>query len=213
MRDDRVTEFDHYHRPDAAALADAADGDGPGYVVCSANPRLVDGKPRRRTRATSRRGPTCINARATARRRASACGSCGGSRPTAARHRRSTPSLAGRRNNPPTQAGIPALCVYGPIHYQELPELFMEFICSLTGKSPSTTGAGSEGALTKGPFNALPAIVDLNAALLSYILTGPAGFSRPPATSARRSRSTTTSRCCARALVPDDTAASATPAA
>ena len=31
----------------------------------------------------------------------------------------------------------------------------MDFICSLTGKSPSTTGAGSEGALTKGPFNAL----------------------------------------------------------
>ena len=33
----------------------------------------------------------------------------------------------------------------------------MDFICSLTGKSPATTGAGSEGALTKGPFNALPA--------------------------------------------------------
>ena len=26
----------------------------------------------------------------------------------------------------------------------------MEFISSLTGKSPSTTGFGSEGALTKG---------------------------------------------------------------
>ena len=54
----------------------------------------------------------------------------------------------------------------------ELPELFMEFICSITGKSPSTTGAGSEGALTKGPFNALPPIIDLNAALVSYLLTG-----------------------------------------
>ena len=31
----------------------------------------------------------------------------------------------------------------------------MDYVCSLTGKSPSTTGAGSEGALTKGPFNAL----------------------------------------------------------
>ena len=49
----------------------------------------------------------------------------------------------------------------------ELPELFMEFICSMTGKSPSTTGAGSEGALTKGPFNALPPIIDLNNALVS----------------------------------------------
>jgi hypothetical protein len=62
--------------------------------------------------------------------------------------------------------------VYGTIHYQELPEAFMELISSLTGKSPSTTGAGSEGALTKGPFNALPPIYDLNVALTSFILTG-----------------------------------------
>jgi hypothetical protein len=47
----------------------------------------------------------------------------------------------------------------------------MEFISSMTGKSPSTTGAGSEGALTKGPFNALPPIIDLNAALVSLVLT------------------------------------------
>jgi len=48
----------------------------------------------------------------------------------------------------------------------------MDLIASLTGKSPSTTGAGSEGALTKGPFNALPPIYDLNAAFVSYVLTG-----------------------------------------
>jgi hypothetical protein len=48
----------------------------------------------------------------------------------------------------------------------------MDLIASLTGKSPSTTGAGSEGALTKGPFNALPPIYDLNAALVSFVLTG-----------------------------------------
>jgi hypothetical protein len=58
----------------------------------------------------------------------------------------------------------------------ELPELFMEFISSMTGKSPSTTGAGSEGALTKGPFNALPPVYDLNAALCGFILTGHDGF-------------------------------------
>jgi hypothetical protein len=52
----------------------------------------------------------------------------------------------------------------------------MEFICSMTGKSPSTTGAGSEGALTKGPFNALPPIIDLNNALVSFLLTGHNGF-------------------------------------
>ncbi|PCH72960.1 MAG: hypothetical protein COB98_11345 [Flavobacteriaceae bacterium] len=86
--------------------------------------------------------------------------------------------LAGRRNNPADKAaGIRALSVYNPIHYQELPELFMDFICSLTGKSPSTTGAGSEGALTKGPFNMLCATSDLNNALLSHILTDYEGFS------------------------------------
>ena len=86
--------------------------------------------------------------------------------------------LPGRRNNPVDhEAGIRPLAVYGPIHYQELPELFMDFTCSLTGKSPSTTGAGTEGALTKGPFNALVATTDLNSALLSFILTGYNAFS------------------------------------
>jgi hypothetical protein len=81
--------------------------------------------------------------------------------------------MPGRRNNPPDPAArIRSLAVFNPIHYMEFPELFMEFICSMTGKSPSTTGAGSEGALTKGPFNALRPIVDLNAALVSYLLTG-----------------------------------------
>jgi hypothetical protein len=79
--------------------------------------------------------------------------------------------LAGRRLNPP-EKGIRSLAVYGPIHYQDTPELFMELISSLTGKSPSTTGAGSEGALTKGPFNALVPILDLNAAYCAHVLTG-----------------------------------------
>src|SRR6195952_1321464 len=86
-------------------------------------------------------------------------------------------SAAGETTPADPAAGVRALAVYNPIHYQELPELFMDFICSLTGKSPSTTGAGSEGALTKSPFNALLPIVDLNAALVSFVLTGLAGFS------------------------------------
>lgn len=86
--------------------------------------------------------------------------------------------LPGRRNNPADRAaGIRPLAVYNPIHYQETPELFMDFICSLTGKSPSTTGAGSEGALTKAPFNMLTPTTDLNNALLSHILTESNGFS------------------------------------
>ncbi len=85
--------------------------------------------------------------------------------------------LSGRRNNPADhKAGIPPLAVYNPIHYQELPELFMDLICSLTGKSPATTGFGSEGALTKGPFNALPGVIDVNNALVSAILTENSGF-------------------------------------
>ena len=89
-----------------------------------------------------------------------------------------TDILPGRRNNPSDKKeGIRSLSVYNPIHYQDIPELFMDFVCSLTGKSPSTTGAGSEGALTKGPFNMLVTTTDLNNALLSNILTGYNGFS------------------------------------
>jgi hypothetical protein len=84
--------------------------------------------------------------------------------------------LPARRNNPPeiSKKGVaaPPLCVYNPIHYQELPELFMDFICSLTGKSPSTTGFGSEGALTNRRSIAMPPVVDLNNAIVSYILNG-----------------------------------------
>jgi phosphoenolpyruvate carboxykinase (diphosphate) len=86
--------------------------------------------------------------------------------------------LSGRRNNPPErEAGIRSLAIYSPLHYQELPELVMDYVCSLTGKSPSTTGAGSEGALTKGPFNCLLPAIDLNALIVSMILTELGGFS------------------------------------
>ncbi len=85
--------------------------------------------------------------------------------------------LPGRRNNPSDkETGIRPLCCFAPIHYLELPELFMDFIVSVTGKSPSTTGAGSEGAMTKSPFNALLPIHDLNAALISYASTGQGAF-------------------------------------
>jgi hypothetical protein len=88
--------------------------------------------------------------------------------------------LGGRRNNPPDElngAKIRPLCVYNPLHYQEIPELFMDYVCCVTGKSPSTTGAGSEGALSKGPFNAIGATADLNNMLASMILTQYGGYS------------------------------------
>ena len=88
-----------------------------------------------------------------------------------------TSILPGRRNNPADPSnGVKPLCTFNPIHHMELPELFMEYIASITGKSPSTTGAGSEGALTKGPFNALLPIYDLNNALVSYLATEQPAF-------------------------------------
>ncbi|MDR0351327.1 MAG: hypothetical protein LBH49_01620 [Puniceicoccales bacterium] len=83
--------------------------------------------------------------------------------------------VAGRRNNPP-ENGIKPLCVHNPLHYLELPELFMEFASNMTGKSPSTTGAGLEGVMTKGPFNCLSTIIDLNNTLVSFLVTGYGGF-------------------------------------
>nr|WP_305907508.1 hypothetical protein [Methylomarinum sp. Ch1-1]MDP4520268.1 hypothetical protein [Methylomarinum sp. Ch1-1] len=145
-----------------------------GYVVSSAHPRLVDGKPSKNPRYLETR-PDLVNplhkyvAEIGARFHRKIALDKPVCHPVNA-------VLTGRRNNPP-EAGIRSLAVYNPIHYQELPELFMDFICSLTGKSPSTTGAGSEGALTKGPFNALRATADLNNTLVSYILSGYPGFS------------------------------------
>jgi hypothetical protein len=145
-----------------------------GFAVCSAQPRLIGGKPSKNPRYLQLRPDL-------ARPRDRYVAEMG------ARLNRRLPFhapvifpvisvLSGRRNNRPEE-GIRPLCVYGPIHYQELPELFMDYVCSLTGTSPSTTGAGSEGALTKGPFNALAATADLNNALVSMLLTGYAGFS------------------------------------
>jgi len=150
----------------------AADGKA-SYFVSSAQPRLVEGKPSKNPRYLQRR-PDLVHPResylaemtARLRRRLP---------PGQPVHTPVAAVLPGRRNNPP-EPGIRSLAVFNPIHYFELPELFMEFICSMTGKSPSTTGAGSEGALTKGPFNALPPIIDLNNALVSWILTGHHGF-------------------------------------
>ena len=137
-------------------------------MVSSAHPRLVDGKPSKNPRYLQSR-PDLRAPRATPTWPRSARGSDREHpRRRARAHSRCNAVLAGRRNNPPEpDIRLPPLAVYNPIHYQELPELFMDFICSLTGKSPSTTGFGSEGALTKGPFNALPPVVDLNNALVS----------------------------------------------
>ena len=176
---DRVVQFDRYTEPMRTLIADFAAepqrGPKATYLVSSAHPRIVDGSPSKNPRYLQRR-PDLVTPKD------------GYLAEIGTRLAREIPSgkaahfpvnavLAGRRNNPPDlKAGIPPLAVYNPIHYQELPELFMDFICSLTGKSPSTTGFGSEGALTKGPFNALPPVVDVNNAFVSAIVTGYGGF-------------------------------------
>ncbi|MFV0427881.1 MAG: hypothetical protein ACK5KO_00385 [Arachnia sp.] len=152
----------------------ASGGDAlPTYWVSSAHPRIVDGKPSKNPRYLQLR-PDLASPTATAT--AELISKL--NRKMAMTQELRLPVdvvAAGRRNNP-ADDGVPPLCTYGPLHYMELPELFMEFISSMTGKSPSTTGAGSEGAMTKAPFNALPSIIDLNAALLSFILTGYDGW-------------------------------------
>jgi hypothetical protein len=172
---DDVLNFDNYTQPMQDMLLDFLQSDSQ-YVVSSAHPRLVDGQPSKNPRYLQDRpdlaspDESYIAMRSVRLYR--------GLPSDAAIHLPVSAVLSGRRNNPPDkQAGIRSLAVYNPIHYQELPELFMDYICSLTGKSPSTTGAGSEGALTKSPFNALLPIHDLNAALVSMILSDLGGFS------------------------------------
>jgi phosphoenolpyruvate carboxykinase (diphosphate) len=167
--------FDKFTEPMQNLIRQAGANSQPAYFVSTAHPRLVEGRPSKNPRYLQNR-PDLLNPRSVYLAEVAAC-----------LHRRipfghalHTPVnavLPGRRNNPPDPASnIRSLAVFNPIHFMELPELFMEFICSMTGKSPSTTGAGSEGALSKGPFNALPPIVDLNNAVVSYLLTGYHGF-------------------------------------
>ena len=169
-----VVHFEEFSTPMRNLIQDASRMDESLYFVSSAHPRLVNGKPSPNVRYLQDR-PDLANPRS--RYLAEI-----GTRLTRGLEQEQpvffpvNAVLAGRRNNPPGP-GVRSLAVYNPIHYQELPELFMDLICSLTGKSPSTTGAGSEGALTKGPFNSLCATADLNTALVSFILCGYNGFS------------------------------------
>jgi hypothetical protein len=168
---DDAIGFDAYTEPMKRLIQDVVASGKPDYFVSSAHPRLVGGKPSKNPRYLQTRSDllqpreTYLAEMSTRMFRRIPLGE-----PV---YLPVNAVLPGRRNNPPDpEAGIRSLAVYNPIHYMELPEAFMEFICSMTGKSPSTTGAGSEGALTKGPFNALPPILDLNNALVSYLLTG-----------------------------------------
>ena len=173
---EEAISFEKYTKPVKNFIKEVAESDSDNYFVTPSHPRIVDGEPTKNPRYLQRN----IFKEET---QDSYLGEIG------VRLFRKIKDkdpvvwpvnavLPGRRNNPADKkAGIRPLAVYNPIHYQELPELFMDFIASITGKSPSTTGAGLEGALTKGPFNMLVPTTDLNNALLSYILTEYQGFS------------------------------------
>ena len=155
-------------------IREVADTGEPTYFVSTAHPRLVGGTPTKNPRYLQPR-PDLLRERDVYL--AEMATRLAAEMPLDAAvlnpSRRSCPDAGTIR---PIRVGHPASRGLQPIHYMELPELFMEFICSMTGKSPSTTGAGSEGAMTKGPFNALPPIIDLNAALVSLLVTGHEGF-------------------------------------
>jgi phosphoenolpyruvate carboxykinase (diphosphate) len=171
---DDVVGLDQFTQPMRSRVEQAVSSDA-SWLVSSAHPRMVGGKPTKNPRYLQVRPDLVAH-------RQKYLASIG----TRLFRKLKTNEmvlhpvnavLPGRRNNPPDHAaGIRQLAVYSPIHYQELPELFMDFVASLSGKSPSTTSAGSEGALTKGPFNAVRATADLNNALVSYILCDFDGF-------------------------------------
>lgn len=174
MLEDAIGYFE-YTRPMQKLIGNYAAAGKPDFFVSTACPRIVDGRPTKNPRYLQTR-PDLLDPMG----RYLADVGIRLARGLHSDQPALTPVnavLAGRRNNPPDKAaGIRSLAVYNPIHHMELPELLMEFICSMTGKSPSTTGAGSEGALTKGPFNALPPVYDLNTAFVSYAVSGYDGF-------------------------------------
>lgn len=167
-------EFSKFTKPMQKLIRRVAKGDGKAtYFVSSAHPRIINGARSKNPRYLQVR-PDVANPQATAM--AEMVSRLHRRLPMDAELRLPVDIVAAGRRNNAAEEGVPPLCSYAPLHYMELPELFMEFISSMTGKSPSTTGAGSEGAMTKGPFNALPSAIDLNAAFLSFALTGYDGW-------------------------------------
>ncbi|MEM7600192.1 MAG: hypothetical protein AAF357_02115, partial [Verrucomicrobiota bacterium] len=124
MVDDAI-RFDRFTKPMKRMLKSFAKAkDGPTFVISSANPRIVDGVPTKNPRYLQNR-PDLEDPR----------GEHLGEMGARLYRRLNSDSpvlnpvhavLPGRRNNPADyDAGIRPLAVFGPIHYQEFPELFM----------------------------------------------------------------------------------------
>jgi hypothetical protein len=59
--------------------------------------------------------------------------------------------LAGRRaNKAQPEIKLPPLAVFGPIHYQELPELFMDFLSSSPASRPPRPASEARARLPRG---------------------------------------------------------------
>ena len=131
---DNAVEFSQFTQPVQELLRGFAErtDPSPAWVVSSAHTRLVGGKRSKNPRYLQTR-PDVAHPQHTA------------AAELAARLHRKLPMsrplklavdvvAAGRRNNA-AEDSVPPLCAYSPLHYMELPELFMEFISSMTGKS------------------------------------------------------------------------------
>ena len=124
---EEAVSFDEFTEPMQNLLRDIATQGKPAYFVCSAFPRLIDNKPSKNPRYLQVR-PDLFMAREVY------CADVGLHLARRIPLGRPTPTpvnavLAGRRNNPAEPPSIRPLATYNPLHFMELPELFMEFIC------------------------------------------------------------------------------------
>jgi len=111
--------FDKFTGPMQRLIREFVESGKPSYVVSSAHPRLVDGKPSKKPAVPANQaGPAgCPR-----------CLSCGDGHPAATPRSSKSAAFhprecrpAGRRNNPPeSNSQIRSLAVFNPIHYLEL---------------------------------------------------------------------------------------------
>nr|MDA3930507.1 hypothetical protein [Prolixibacteraceae bacterium] len=137
IKDDTIG-FDLYTQPVKDLINNFLNTSKPDYLVVPSEPRLVNGVPSQNPRYLQIR-PDISNP--VEKYLAETCTRIYRKIPVGKPlHQPGISVLPGRRNNPADEKNnVPPLAIYNPIHYQELPELFIDFICSITGKSPSIT--------------------------------------------------------------------------
>jgi len=142
MSEDTI-RFGKFTEPMRQCILDFLATDRPAYVMVSSEPRLVDGKPTKNPRYLQDRPDLAAG-------RAEYLAELGARLYRHIPFGEPVPSpvnavLPGRRNNP-AEPGIRPLAVFNPIHFQELPELFIGFYLQPDRQIPVHHGSGSEGA-------------------------------------------------------------------